>query len=549
MSKKIVFLFLLVNSHLFCQTPNWAWAKSAGGIDSDNGSRIETDLNGNVFVSGFFQSATIDFGNTTLTNSSPGSNDYFLVKFDQDGNVIWAISAGGDLDDEIYGLSIDTGGNIIVTGRFNSSILPIGTTTLVNSGIYDIFTVKYDPDGNVLWAKKSGGSLKDEGLSASTDLNNNIIVTGFFSSSTITFGSSNLYTAGGADMFIVKYDPNGNVLWAKSEGGTGIDYGTCASTDNSGNIFVTGFFASSSILFGSTLVNNSNQSCTDVFLLKYDSNGNILWVKTAGGSNHEVGSSLETDNNGNVILVGYYISPTVAFGTTTLTNVGTASTNDGFVVKYNSNGQELWAKSIGGNNSDVIADITIDNIGNAYISGLFASSSLNTGNTSLLNAGAVSTYDVFVVKYDSLGNDIWALSEGDSSNESGNSLALNDVGDIFVTGRFQSSSINFGATTLTNSGNNTEEMFVGKLAFLSASLTLNVSSSNFSVQPNPTNGLVTISGLKPFGQNRIMLYTISGEKMDEFITPESEMELNLEMYATGMYFLRFQDQVIRIVKN
>ncbi len=549
MSKLIVFLFLLVNFHLFCQIPNWSWAKSAGGIDSDHGSRIETDLNGNVFVSGYFQSATIDFGNTTLTNSSPGSYDFFLVKFDQDGNVIWAISAGGNLDDESYGLSIDTGGNIIVTGRFNSSILPLGSTTLINSGNYDIFTVKYDPDGNVLWAKKSGGSFDDEAYSASTDLNNNILVTGYFSSSTITFGSATLLTAGGADMFIVKYDPNGNVLWAKSEGGTNIDYCTHVSTDNSGNILATGFYSSSSILFGSTLVNNSNQLCSDVFLLKYDSNGNILWVKTAGGSNHEVGNSLETDNNGNVILVGYYMSPTIVFGTTTLTHVGTASTWDGFVAKYNSNGQELWVKSIGGDNSDVTADITIDNLGNAYISGLFASSSMNAGNTSLLNAGAVSTYDVFVVKYDSLGNDIWALSEGGSSNESGNSLALNDVGDIFVTGRFQSSSINFDANTLTNSGNNTNEMFVGKLACPSTSLTLNVSSSNFSVQPNPTNGLVTISGLKPSGQNSVMLYTISGEKMDEFLTTESEMELNLEMYAPGMYFLRVQDQVIRIVKN
>ena len=78
MSKLIVFLFLLVNFHLFCQIPNWSWAKSAGGIDSDHGSRIETDLNGNVFVSGYFQSATIDFGNTTLTNSSPGSYDFFF---------------------------------------------------------------------------------------------------------------------------------------------------------------------------------------------------------------------------------------------------------------------------------------------------------------------------------------------------------------------------------------------------------------------------------------------------------------------------------------
>ncbi len=295
-------------------------------------------------MTGYFGSATITFGTTTLTNADTGSGeDIFIVKYDASGNVLWAKSAGGTQHDQGRSVSTDKSGNVFMTGYFGSATVTFGTTTLTNAGntgsTDDIFIVKYDASGNVQWAKSAGGTAGDWGNSVSVDAGGNVFMTGDFQSATITFGTTTLTnadtTAPAADIFIMKYDAAGNVLWAKSAGGTSDDFGSSVSTDAGGNVFMTGYFQSATITFGTTTLTNKDNSGNsgDIFIVKYDASGNVQWAKSAGGNSNDFGQSVSTDAGGNVFVAGYFQSATITFGTTTLTNAGFS---DIFIAKLSS---------------------------------------------------------------------------------------------------------------------------------------------------------------------------------------------------------------------
>ena len=263
-------------------------------------------------------------------------------------NWLLARAATGSGQQEGLSIATDASGNVFVTGYFASPTITFGTTTLTNAGQYDIFLVKYDGTGNVLWAKSAGGTGGDEGWSVSTDASGNVFATGVFSSPTITFGTTTLTNAGIAAIFIVKYDGAGNVLWAKSAGGIGGDGGYSVATDVAGNVFATGVFSSPTITFGTTTLTNTSGGYADIFLVKYDGIGNVLWAKNAGGTVDDYGWSAATDVSGNVFVTGYFTSATITFGTTTLINNSFAGMEDIFLVKYDGAGNVLWAKSAGG---------------------------------------------------------------------------------------------------------------------------------------------------------------------------------------------------------
>jgi len=157
-------------------------------------------------------------------------------------------------------------------------------------------------------------------------------VTGFFWSPTITFGSTTLTNAGGYDMYIVKYDASGNVLWAKNPGGYGLEVRSIvADPAGSGDTYVTGCFSDTTITFGSTtLVNSNNNTSTDIFLVKYDGAGDVEWAKSAEGINPDQAFSVAADAYGNVYVAGYFSSPSLDFDSTTLTLV---SFYDMFIAK------------------------------------------------------------------------------------------------------------------------------------------------------------------------------------------------------------------------
>lgn len=375
-------------------TGNVIWAKNMGGDDYDGANEITHDAFGNLYVVGWFYSDTVIIGSDTLINAGvpnfpSGTADIFLAKYDTAGNMLWAKRAGGTLSDSACSVSADAFGNVYVAGTFKSSSITFGSTTLTNVGDYDMFIVKYDATGNVLWAKNAGGNLLDFSQSISTDASGNSYVAGGFRSATITFGSTTLTNTniGWDEIFLVKYDAFGNVIWAKSATGIIGDFATSVSTDGSGNAYMVGYFYSATITFGSYTLNNGGAGST-VFIAKYDSFGNVLWAKSAGGTNgFDMPSSVATDTSGNAYVTGKFQSDSIIFGSTTLYTPN--NSDDIFVVKYDTAGNVPWAIRAGGNAADVPQAIDVDPLGNIYVAGSFESPTISFGSTTLTTSGGV----------------------------------------------------------------------------------------------------------------------------------------------------------------
>jgi hypothetical protein len=422
-----------------------------------------------------------------LTNS--GLGDGFVVKYDSTGIPLWARRMGGTGTDESRSVSVDSSGNVIVAGYYNSSPLNIfaadGTNvsfTLARSVTpYEAFVVKYDSSGTPIWARRLGGSGDELAYSVSTDSSQNIIVVGSYSSNPLNIFAANgttvslTLTGGGGNCFVVKYDSSGTPLWARRIGGTtGGNELFSVSTDSSGNIVVAGRYSSNPINIyaanGTTVsFTLANAGSQDAFLVKYDSSGTPLWARRLSGANgNETVNSVTTDSSGNVVVAGEYSSNPLnifaANGSTisfTLVNSGGV---DAFVVKYNSSGTPLWARRMGGAGNDYAYSVSTDSSQNIIVVGSYSSNPLNifaangtTVSLTLPNTGAGG--EAFVVKYDSSGTPIWARRLGGSGDELAYSVSTDSSGNVVVAGEYSSNPLNIFAAngttvsfTLANSG-------------------------------------------------------------------------------------------------
>ena len=260
---------------------NLLWAKSFGAAAADAGLSIAVDSTGNVYTTGFFAS-TVDFdpgvGTTNLITA--GSSDVFISKLDASGNLVFAKRFGAAEADVGLSVAVDSTGNVYTTGYFEQTVdfdPGAGTTDLTTAGGSDVFVSKLDASGNLVFAKRFGWSNDDGGISISVDSNGNIHTIGYFEER-VDFdpgaGTSNLTSAGGTDVFVSKIDSSGNLLLAKSFGGTANDVGRSIAFDSTGNIYTTGEFAGT-VDFdpGTGTTNLISAGGNDVFILRLDPSG------------------------------------------------------------------------------------------------------------------------------------------------------------------------------------------------------------------------------------------------------------------------------------
>ena len=337
-----------------------------------------------------------------------------------------------------------------------------------------MFLVKYSSTGVVLWVRSAGGSGSDLGNSVATDASGNIYVTGYFTSPTIVFGSTTLTNSGGKDVFIVKYSPTGNVLWAISFGGVGDDEGNSITTDASNNVCLTGYFYSPTIILGADTLTNTSTSGAycDLFVVKYSSSGTPIWAKSAGGTSYDIANSIATDHSTNdVYITGKYTSIHPVFGTDTLSNYGGY---DMFIAKYSSLGAFVWVNRAGNSYYDEGTDVAIDNSGpssgSVYVTGSFVSNTIIFGTDTLINVDgylppmASHHNDVFVVKYSLNGTVIFAKKYGGASIDKGYSIAT-DAAGFYLSGQFDYDNIIFDTDTLFQPAVSFHPLFLVKFDF------------------------------------------------------------------------------------
>lgn len=342
------------------------WAKVAGGELLDQGNEVATDAAGNSYVTGAIQTngifPTVTFGNITLTGH--GDYDWFLAKYDENGNVLWAKSAGSTQGDIANSVTIDASGNIYVCGFF-SSTMTVDGVTVTSSGLFDVFIAKYDASGTLLWLKRAGGTGSDIANGIVSDAAGNVAICGEFQN-TASFGSNSVTASGLGDAFIAKYNSAGTNLWVKKGGGNvsfNEDRAQSVAADGSGNFYITGDFTGTGI-FSNQSVTSNNPDYADIFVAKYNTNGAIQWLHHGGGVHTDKGYTVGVDQAGNSFVSGFADSgPGVVFDNIALPPFGNEYI---FLAKYDPAGAVQYVKQYAAGNGQ---DIHVLNNGCLYFSG------------------------------------------------------------------------------------------------------------------------------------------------------------------------------------
>lgn len=366
---------------------NAIWGWNGGGTLTDRGYGVAFDHQGQLLVTGhYFGTAT--FGSHVITSS--GNLDAFTFKADTAGNIIWMKEGKSVSQVSTRGIASDYYGNVVITGYYGSASVDsvrFDDIKIVTNGQRDIFTVKYNNNGDVLWGRTGGGSLSgEEGKAVAVDISGNVYVTGMYND-TASFGSVTLNGNGGSEIFIVKYDADGNLAWAKTAGGPKTDVGYGIALDGSGNLYVCGNVDSAATFEGTNVLTAGGY---DAFVAKYDTSGNLMWVSLAGGAANDSYLDVAVDRFGFCYATGYFNGP-ATFGSFVLDGY---AGDDASFVKYDKSGGVLWAKEGAGNDNDRGLAAAVDGGGNLIASGYFKSW-VKFGGDSLMSAGVE---DVFVTK-------------------------------------------------------------------------------------------------------------------------------------------------------
>jgi hypothetical protein len=375
---------------------NVLWALSAGGTGDEYGMGISCDSSDRIVVVGNYSGSTITLGQDVLVNHAAGTPDMFIARIDANGNFVWARSEGASNWDNCAGVDMNTiTGDIYVSAAYYLGAMIIENDTLPNRGGYDMVLMKFDINGNYQWSRHAGGNYNDLANAVAYDAAGFVVTSGGFASDTLKFPTDTLLNPvmGLPETFVVKYDEAGNCLWAHRSGAGDNDHSVAVDIGPNGNIYVGGHYHSGGFAFGSDTLINQGQG--DVYLLVYDSNGNPLWGKSAGGLEHDFGYNIYVDATGRIYYSGMFTSISITFGSYTHNNSNI--NEDMFMTVYDANGNETGSLSAGGLGMDYIASTVVNSSGDVYMVGSFGTPVLTIGSSALTNTDASgNTADMFI---------------------------------------------------------------------------------------------------------------------------------------------------------
>jgi len=372
--------------------PVLSWNTFLGGSNYDIGYGIAVDASGNVYVAG---QSDATWGSPVLPYT--GSANAFVAKLDGSGVLQWNTFLGGYYEHVLFGIAVDTNGNVYVTGY---------------SWHYG-YAVKFNNIGVLQWSTLLGG-VYGVGYGIAVDTNGNVYVTGY---SDMPWGSPlRPYTEGG-DAFVAKLNNNGVLQWNTFLGGSDWDYGLSIAVDTSGNVYVAG---NSYATWGSPV--RPYTGSADAFVAKLDGSGALQWNTFLGGSGDDSGSGIAVDTTGNVYVTG---TSSATWGSPVLSYSGG---KDAFAAKLNNSGALQWNTFLGGSDYDFGHSIAEDTSGNVYVAGY---SYATWGSPILPYSGY---YDAFAAKLDGTGILQWNTFLGSSSSDYGYGIAADTGGNVYVTG-------------------------------------------------------------------------------------------------------------------
>jgi len=360
------------------------------------------------------------------------------------GNHLFSARYGDFTLQQAADVVVDAAGNIVMVGTFRNELDFGNGVKLVNPGDEDVFIAKFDSNGQIVFAKRFGESGYQYGKSIAVDTLGNIYISGDCYTS-IDFGGGILTTAGDSDAFVAAFTPSGAYKWAKLFGSSAKQHGDAVSASGGGNVVLAGSYFDKINLGGNQL---SSKGGRDIFVAQFDSLGNHQWSKSFGDTLSDQAHDVAVDRSDNVVLVGEYAA-TVDFGGGPLTSV--LGSLDVFVVKLSaSNGSHIWSKGFGdASTEDRCNSVSADSKDSVLITGAFSGGIDFGGGPLTATAGAV---DLYVAKLDSAGTHLWSQGHGGPAViEEGFSIGVDPVDNVVVAGDAYGS-LDLGGGTLVHNG-------------------------------------------------------------------------------------------------
>jgi hypothetical protein len=436
--KFIIYFTLFFTLTLNQTTAQTYWSRGSGGSNVDEALDVTKDNLGNIISAGYFtNTATFDNG-ITLSSTSSGVSDVFIQKTSTTGALLWAVKAGGNGSDRATAVECDADGDIYITG-FYYGTANFGSYTLTSvNGSQDVFIAKLNSNGVFQWAVSAGGALGDYAYGIAVDVNKNVFITGQFEG-TSTFGTQSLISQTNPqtgqpsfDIYTAKYNPTGVFQWVKHGKAEFNDRGMDLTTDNAGNVYVTGQF-SDTITFQNTHTNNVMNA---VFIIKYSSSGQEVWFRRAAGS-FGIGYGIAIYNEADLYITGDYKGTMTFFGSpnNTLTDV---YTNRIFLAKYNLAGNFIWAQSDASDNYLSSRSLAIASNGEIYLAGEFGCTMNEYSNlygTGIFNSIGFS--DIFSCKYSASGSRLWERHFGGPLVDKAHGVVEGNNGRPVIVGSFE----------------------------------------------------------------------------------------------------------------
>ncbi|PLX07949.1 MAG: hypothetical protein C0598_12860 [Marinilabiliales bacterium] len=382
------FLFLIIFIPNVINAQSIDWVRNSGGESSDQAYCISSDNDGNVYMSGWF-SGNAYFGDFVL--SSEGGKDIFIAKYNSSGEILWVKKAWGAGDDVTAGITTDWDGFPIITGWFQEA-LHFGDFVVESNGSYDMFVARYNAEGDVIWAKSAGGEGDDYGNRLTTNAEHDVLVAGSFRY-TANFGDDNaIISEGNRDIFIANYSNSGNLHWVKKAGGVGEDRAySIVSDENNGDIYFTGMF-NGKANFGDNFIECT--SIVGSFVARMDAAGNFLWAKKGiGGANdYARGFGIGLDAESHIYSNGTY-SGKLIYADNVVESSGGQFDFDTYTLKMNQSGEVLWLKTGGGYGMDQGRDLFTKSNGLTFTTGFFSGNAA-FGDITLESTGKADVFIV-----------------------------------------------------------------------------------------------------------------------------------------------------------
>lgn len=418
------------------------WVQHGGTIGDDVGRSIARDTDANLVVVGEFRN-TMSFGGKSL--SSAGGSDVFVAKLDGlTGDVLWAKRFGGTSDDAPSAVAVDDMRNIYVAGSFSGTV-DFGGGAIQSAGGPDGFILKLDAAGAHGWSHGMGGSQYDVARALAVR-GNAVVVVGEFQGS-MTANGMTLTSAGNNDAWLARFTIGGAYQWVKSVGGTGTDVPNGVALDTTDNIVVAGTFGGMTNLGGLTL---ASAGFNDVFIAKYTgATGAHLFSKRLGANGFDLGLGVAVDGNDSVFLLGQFYGSVDFGGPAPLT----AATNKMFLVKYTLAGAYAWSQAFGEPAVVTGSSVITNTAGDVAIAGIFCGSvSFGGAVLSSVRTCAENDRDMFAARFaGSTGAHINSARAGGTALDDARSITQMTDGRIFLTGGFQGFA-EFGGEGLTSNG-------------------------------------------------------------------------------------------------